>query len=94
MHFFYIIYSQDTDKFYIGETHDIISRLEKHNSHSYQKSFTKISEDWKIVLEFQCLDRENALYLEKFVKRMKSRKFIEKIIADNRILTEILENRK
>ena len=65
-------------------------RLIKHNNHSYQGSFTKISEDWKIVLVFECVSRSQAVLLEKFIKKMKSKIFIQKIIVDNEILKEII----
>ena len=94
MHYFYILYSTESDKFYIGETHDLKSRIEKHNEHSYQKSFTKIAEDWQIVLCLECTDKQQALYLEKFVKRMKSRKFIQKTIDTPEILQDIIINKK
>jgi putative endonuclease len=38
--------------------------------------------------------KENAVYLEGFIKRMKSRIFIEKVINDPTILEQILSKRK
>ena len=90
MHYLYIINSQSVDKYYIGETHNIEERLEKHNNHNYDNSFTKIASDWKLVLKFDCNNRTNALFLEQFIKRMKSKKFIEKVILDPKILNDIL----
>ena len=90
MHYLYIIYSKTTDRFYTGETHDIDERLHKHNNHDYDNSFTKIANDWKLVLQFNCNDRKSALFLEQFIKKMKSRKFIEKIIINPLILQQIL----
>ena len=90
MHYLYIIYSETTNKFYTGETHDVEERLQKHNNHDYDNSFTKIATDWKLVLQFNCTDRKSALFLEQFIKKMKSRKFIEKIIIDPGILQQIL----
>ncbi|EGV43328.1 GIY-YIG nuclease family protein [Bizionia argentinensis JUB59] len=89
-HSFYIIYSNTKDKFYIGETEDITLRLHKHNNHSYKRSFTKIAKDWHVVLDYKCATKKDALFLETFVKRMKSRKFIHKIIENNEILKDIL----
>ena len=93
MHFLYIIYSRSTDKFYIGETYNVMERVEKHNSHYYPSSYTKIAQDWEMVLSFECINENNAIYLEKFVKKMKSKKFIKKIIADPSILKDILYKR-
>jgi putative endonuclease len=65
----------------------------KHNQHSYSNSFTKIANDWQLVLAFECVNRTNALYLENFIKRMKSKVFIEKIISNSEILTDILSKK-
>jgi putative endonuclease len=90
MHYLYILHSKITDKFYIGETHDFTEHLEKHNNHSYDNSYTKIASDWNLVLKFDCVNRSEALFLEKFIKKMKSKKFIEKIILNPDILADIL----
>ena len=50
--------------------------------------------DWELVLSKKCGSKEDAIYLEKFVKRMKSRVFIEKVIAGPEILDDILGKRK
>jgi putative endonuclease len=92
-HNLYILYSKSTTKYYIGETHDIEGRILKHNEHLYSNSFTKIADDWELVLSFECIDRVEALYLEKFIKRMKSKVFIEKIITTPQILSEILSKK-
>ena len=83
MHFLYIIYSKSIDSFYVGETHDIDKRLTTHNDHGYSKGFTKAANDWAIALKFECNSKEDALYLERFIKRMKSRTFINKIVQNN-----------
>ena len=94
MHYFYIIFSKSKDKFYIGETVNISQRIIKHSNHSYKGSFTKIASDWKIAIEYKCKNKDDALFLEAFVKRMKNRKFILKIINNQNILKDILEQRK
>jgi putative endonuclease len=92
-HFLYILHSKSKDKYYIGETSDIDFRLKLHNSHHFKSSFTKIAEDWNIVLQFECITKNDALYLETFIKRMKSKKFIQKIINDNDILSDIISKK-
>ena len=93
MHFLYIIHSPAIDRYYVGESPDIINRLDQHNSHYFKKGFTKAAQDWKIVSSTEWGNKEDALYLEKFIKRMKSKKFIEKIIEDQTILNDILGKR-
>ena len=90
MHYLYIIYSKSCDKFYTGETYDLIKRIEQHRNHLYQNSFTKIATDWELVLQFECNNRQNAVFLEQFIKRMKSKKVIAKIILTPLILEDIL----
>ncbi|MBA6153483.1 GIY-YIG nuclease family protein [Gelidibacter maritimus] len=92
-HNLYIIYSKSQDKYYVGETININLRIAKNNNHSYKGSFTKIATDWKIVLDYECSTKDEALFLERFIKRMKSRKFIDKIIENNQILNDILNKR-
>jgi len=94
MHYLYILYSKSFQKFYIGETNNLEERILKHNNHSYSNSFTKIADDWEIVLTFKCKDRDEAHYLERFIKRMKSKTFNNKIISDPSILNDILLKRK
>ncbi|MDB4291935.1 GIY-YIG nuclease family protein [Maribacter sp.] len=54
MHYLYIIYSQTIDRYYIGESPDVINRLDQHNSHYFKKGYTKAAQDWKIVLSAKC----------------------------------------
>ncbi|PKP08491.1 MAG: excinuclease ABC subunit C, partial [Bacteroidetes bacterium HGW-Bacteroidetes-3] len=43
----YIIYSKTLDKFYIGFTSDMVSRLQRHNQKG--KGFTGNENDWQLV---------------------------------------------
>ena len=93
MHFLYIIYSPTADKYYTGETNNVTTRIDIHNSHKNITAFTKAASDWKTQLIFKCETKEDALYLERYIKRMKSRKFVQKIIERPEILEEILSTR-
>lgn len=93
MHQLYILYSPSSAKFYIGETHNINERILKHNQHSYTNSFTKIANDWELVLLFNCQNKEEAVFLENFIKRMKSKIFIKKVIANPSILEDVLSKK-
>ena len=90
MHYLYILYSEKVNKYYIGETHNTEERLSKHNEHCYEVSFTRIANDWKVVLIYQCISRNQACSLENFIKKMKSKIFIKKIVANPEIVTEII----
>ena len=91
MHYLYIIYSESINRYYIGESPDAEIRLGQHNNHYFNTNFTNAANDWKFSLKYRCQNREQALFLEKFIKRMKSRVFIQKIIENPEILSEILK---
>ena len=93
-HYFYIIYSPSKDVHYYGETNGLSARLKKHNEHSYVGSFTKMTSDWEYVVKYSCYSRDDALYLEDFIKRMRNRNFTKKIIQNPEILDDILSKRK
>jgi len=93
MHYLYILYSKTLNRFYVGETQNIDKRIILHNSRYFKKAFTKSASDWKVVLGKKCNIREEAMYLESFIKRMKSKKFIEKVIATPNILDDILNKK-
>ena len=76
----YILYSSSEDKFYIGHTADLIEeRLRKHNSN--HKGFTGKSNDWKVVYTEPYSTKEAAYARERQLKKWKSRKRIEQMIA-------------
>jgi putative endonuclease len=88
MHYLYILYSKSLDKYYVGETSDITLRLNQHFSGFYKGSYTSQTNDWekKLVIEFSNINQ--ARKAEIFIKKMKSRKFIERLIEDSIWLKE------
>ncbi len=90
MHFLYIIYSIKLNTFYVGESLNVNNRLQQHNQHYFKRNFTKSTDDWILKLSYKCKSKKEALFLEKFIKRMKSKIFIEKIIGNPEILKNIL----
>jgi len=94
MHFVYILHSEDVNKYYVGETSDVEHRLALHKNHYFKGAYTRIANDWELVLKFECRNRSEAIFIEKFIKRMKSNKFIKKIIQTPTILSDITENHR
>ncbi|MDG1278697.1 MAG: GIY-YIG nuclease family protein [Algoriphagus sp.] len=80
IHFVYILYSEQTDKYYIGQTEDLDRRLMEHNSHSYQDSYTKIASDWKMKINLKCSSKRQAIKIENHIKKNRSRKYVEDFI--------------
>ena len=75
----YILYSRLLDKYYIGETEDIEKRLILHNTGFFKPSFTSKTSDWVLYLKIECNNRKIARYIERHIKSMKSRKYIENL---------------
>ena len=75
----YILFSEKINKYYIGSTTDIERRLDDHNRG--KEKFTKTGVPWILVyteaLETLTLARKRELQ----IKKQKSRKYIEQLIA-------------
>ena len=79
MPFCYIIYSPKLDKYYTGSCANFDLRLKAHNSKKYTASYTAKSNDWKRFLVIQTDTNKQAIRLERKIKQMKSRVFIENL---------------
>ena len=75
----YILYSATADKFYVGETENVETRLLSHLSGI--SKYTSIAKDWKLVYTEEFSTRTEAISREKDIKRKKSRKYIEFLIS-------------
>ena len=76
------------NKYYIGETADITKRIYHHNTGT--ETYTKRASDWQIVYSKEYETRTQAKKVENFIKKQKSKIFIEKIIAGKVNLDTIL----
>ena len=77
----YILYSVILDKYYVGFTQEsVISRLEKHNNSFYDEAFTTITNDWIVYLVIACEDISQAIKIERHIKKMKSKTYIENLL--------------
>ena len=89
---FYIVYSPSLDRYYIGiTTDDVQFRLEKHNSSFYGIHYTSRAKDWELKLVICCVSYSVARKTELYVKKMKSRNFIERIIKDTNERNSLIE---
>ncbi len=79
MAFCYILYSSSLDRYYIGSCRDLNMRFQNHLDKIYPNSFTSKANDWVIYYSIELLDISSAIRFEKHIKKMKSRKFIEKL---------------
>jgi putative endonuclease len=90
MYFVYILFSEKLNKYYVGTTDDVERRLFEHNSGFYDGVFTSKGIPWRLCLSYSCDTSDKAYALERFIKRMKSRKFIEKLLEDVGIIDDIV----
>jgi putative endonuclease len=81
-HFVYILYSASADRYYVGQSEDPEARLHYHNNPLENRKFTAKGRPWIIKLSVALDSKAHAMALETFLKRMKSRQFIEKFIHD------------
>ena len=81
MYFIYILFSASTDKYYVGYTSEFNGRLRRHNSQEDFNTYTKKHRPWEVAALFSCgVLKSDAIKIERFIKKQKSRKLIEKLI--------------
>jgi putative endonuclease len=81
MFFVYIIYSNSSDRYYTGYCSNIENRQEKHNLGATPS--TRPYRPWKLVYLEEYESKREAILREKEIKKQKSRKYIESLIAQN-----------
>ena len=78
MHQVYILFSKKLNRFYIGYTSDLETRMEFHRNSETSK-FTHNASDWEIFFEIDCENKNQGLAIEKHIKSMKSKIYIENL---------------
>ena len=89
MYTLYIIYSKIIDQYYSGQTNDLNDRLRRHNEG--RSLATKRGVPWELKKAVDFETRSEAMNAENWLKRMKSRKVIEKVIAGEIDLKEVID---
>jgi putative endonuclease len=90
MHYLYILYSHRVDQYYSGHCFDVDQRLAKHNAGKSRATHRGVPWELKRVIEFPT--KSEAIQAENWIKRMKSRKVIEKIISGEFDLKNVLNH--
>ena len=86
----YIIYSETIDQYYSGHSKDVEDRLHRHNAGKSLATKRGISWDLKKAVNFET--RSEAMRAENWIKKMKSRKVIEKVISGEIDLRKVIES--
>jgi len=78
-YYVYILYSQSLDRYYTGSTGNVEERIIRHNSGATKS--TKSGRPWTIAYVEEYPTRSEAIKREQYIKRQKSRIFIENLIT-------------
>lgn len=81
MYYVYILYSRKCDRYYVGYSADIEARLERHNAGMV--TATKNCRPYKICGSKAFATETEARKEEARIKKQKSRKYIEWLLAGN-----------
>jgi putative endonuclease len=79
MYYIYILYSTSSDRYYVGYSSDLSTRLAKHNAGATRS--TKPYRPWEMVYSESFETKSEALRREKQIKNYKSRNYIEGLIS-------------
>jgi putative endonuclease len=88
-YFVYILYSTSLDRYYIGYTTDLGVRLSYHNNPIESRKFTAKGVPWILKVSIAVSNLRHARALEHYLKRMKSRIFLEKFISDQHLREDL-----
>ncbi|MGH9617441.1 MAG: GIY-YIG nuclease family protein [Candidatus Acidiferrales bacterium] len=78
----YILQSQTSDRYYVGQTADLVSRVAYHNA-NYSKSL-KNRGPWKLVYSESYPTRSEAMRRERQIKKWKDRDLIARLVNASR----------
>ena len=77
----YILFSEKINRYYIGSTQNIEQRIIRHNAGATKS--TKPGRPWNLVYSKKFDSKTEAIKRENYLKRMKSRTFIELLIQNS-----------
>jgi putative endonuclease len=84
MYYVYILKSNKDKKFYIGYTRDIKDRLIRHNEGRERSTKNRKPFILKYIRTFE--RKKEAMTYERYLKSLKSHKYLEKLIVENKIV--------
>ena len=73
-------------RFYIGQTEDLSARIANHNRQDkFQGKFTRKNGPWELVWSEAHPTRSSAVIRERFIKSMKSSRWIRENLLNGRV---------
>lgn len=91
MYCVYILFSEKLNKFYIGMTSNFDERLEFNLNDVQKRKFTHNAEDWALIYKIETETKELSLSIEKHIKSMKSKIYIQNLIQYPEISQKLIE---
>ena len=87
----YIIFSKKLDKHYVGVCQDnLLQRIRHHNTAQYgSHRFTSAADDWELRLFIPAMDYSHAVRMERKIKMMKSRVYIQNLLKYPELVEKI-----
>jgi putative endonuclease len=80
--FVYVLQSQSTGRYYVGQTKNLDDRIAYHNA-NYSRAL-KNRGPWKLVYFETYASRSEAMRRENHIKRQKDRRFIDELRSASR----------
>lgn len=90
MFFVYILFSKKLNRYYIGFTSNLNQRLDFHHNDTQSRKFTYNAEDWILHFTLECKSKEQAMAIEKHIKAMKSKTYIQNLVKYPEIKHKLL----
>ena len=78
----YILHSEVHDRYYVGQTSEILTRFSYHNS-AENIGYTRDYQPWTLVGLYIFASRAEALWVERYIKKKKSRLFLSRLISSS-----------
>ncbi|WP_339608623.1 GIY-YIG nuclease family protein [uncultured Roseivirga sp.] len=85
----YILFSPSIDKFYTGYSSNIEERVRFHNDINKNRIWTKRGQPWEKFFVIEGLTKSQALKVEKYIKRMKSKKYLQELPNNLNLIEEL-----
>ena len=81
MYFLYILYSESSDRYYVGYSSEPFRRLIEHNT-SPLSTYTSNHRPWTLKAIYNCGQiKSRAIQIERFIKKNKSRSLIKRLVT-------------
>ena len=87
----YILYSKSIDRYYTGSCQNFNTRLKQHLNKTFHRNYTSKTDDWEVYLLVEKLNFNQARNIEKHIKSMKSKKYIQNLKKYPEMTTKLIK---